>query len=439
MEKIWLIIKREYSTRVMKKSFFLWTIFTPLLIAGFSVLIGFLMSYNADEQRHIAIRDEGNLLKQKIEDSQSTHYEFSSLPLDTLKSRTQKGTYDGVLVIPAITDATVKTYTIKYYSDSQLGINATEALEDNITEGIKSYKINSLQIDTAKIAQLKTSVNIDPDPISADGKNESEKSAAISLMVGILLGIVMYLAIIIYGQLVMRAVTEEKTNRIIEVMASSVKPIQLMIGKIIGVGAVGLTQFFIWGVLTFIFQTVLIAAFGIKTQNVGQLQQMQAQMATQSESAQKMAEIFTEIGNINWLLILPLGIFYFLCGYFLYASMFAAVGSAVSEDAAEAQSLTIPISMPAILGFYFMFSAIRAPESGFAIFGSIFPFFAPFVMPALSVYNPPWWQILASMLVMLGTTLFFMWLSARIYRVGILMYGKKASFKELSKWVFYRD
>ncbi len=445
MNKVWLIIRREYLTRVKKKSFIIVTLVTPIAIAAFSVLIGFIMSYEGDENRKIAIIDEGNLLNGAVKDEDKTFYTFPKLPLDALKAQVAAEKYSGVLVIPRISSATEKSLTVKYYSDDQLGINASSQMSDRIEKAVRDYKINTLQIDKAKLDALDTDVDIDPEPIKEGGKNESKLSAAISMAIGTFFGIIMYMSVFIYGSMVMRSVMEEKINRIVEVLASSVKPYQLMLGKIIGVGAVGLTQLLIWGILIPLLTMVFSLVFGIQgsPDSMAQMQGMQGMQGMEQMNPDdwKMTfgQVTTEIANMRWWLILPLSFIYFICGYFLYASLFAAVGSAINEDLGEAQQLTLPISMPAIIGFYVMFSVVRAPESGLAMFGSIFPLFSPIVMPALLAFNPPWWQILVSIIVLLGTTTFFVWLSARIYRIGIMMYGKKASFKEMAKWVFYKE
>lgn len=442
MNKVWLIIRREYLTRVKKRSFIIVTLITPLAIAAFGVLVGFIMSYQGDEERRIAIVDEGNLLNGAIKDEEKTFYSFPKATLETLKSDVSANKYSGVLVIPRLVSTAEKTVTLKYYSDDQLGMNERDKIADRIEEAVRDYKITNLQLDKTKLDALGTDVDIDPEPIKEGSKNESKITAAVSMGIGSFLGIIMYMSVFIYGSMVMRSVMEEKTTRVVEVLASSVKPYQLMLGKIIGVGAVGLTQLLIWGILIPTLSIIFQLVFGINgsPDTVAQMQGMQGmQQVNPDDWKMSASQVFTEIGNMRWWLIIPLSAIYFVCGYFLYASLFAAVGSAINEDLGEAQQLTLPISMPAILGFYVMFTVVRAPESGLAIFGSIFPLFSPIVMPALLTFNPPWWQILISVTVLLATTAFFVWLSARIYRVGILMYGKKPSFKEMAKWVFFKD
>jgi ABC-2 type transport system permease protein len=252
------------------------------------------------------------------------------------------------------------------------------------------------------------------------------------------MGFFMYMAVFIYGTMVMRSVMEEKTNRIVEVMVSSVKPFQMMMGKIIGVGAVGLTQVLIWAIMIPVLMTIAQVAMGFDADQQMKMSQGTSNLNPEDTQAMIIAAM-AEIGNVNWWLILPLFVIYFLGGYFLYSSMFAAVGSAVGDDMGEAQTLTIPIVVPVVLAIYIMIKAVETPTSSLSVFASIFPLFSPIVMPAILASKPPAWQIITSVLVLIGTSIFFVWLSGRIYRVGILLYGKKGTFKEFAKWIFYKE
>jgi ABC-2 type transport system permease protein len=212
-----------------------------------------------------------------------------------------------------------------------------------------------------------------------------------------------------------------------------------MMGKILGVGAVGLTQLLIWMILIPIISITVTAFFGINPQEMQSHAAMGAQAIDPEDAKVVITKMLTEVWSLNWWLIIPSFLFYFICGYILYSSLFAAVGSAIGDDLGESQSLTLPITIPVIIGFYIMFAAVRAPQSSLAVWGSIIPLFSPIVMPSRLVFDVPLWQIAVSMVVLLATTFFFVWLAARIYRVGILLYGKKASYKELKKWMFYKD
>ncbi|GBL35788.1 uncharacterized protein YhaP [Filimonas sp.] len=290
-------------------------------------------------------------------------------------------------------------------------------------EGIDKAKIDSINNSNIRLK-------------SFDLKNNQETSSEVATMIGYATGFLIYLVILIYGMGVMRGVSEEKTNRIAEVIISSVKPFQLMMGKIVGIALVGLTQFLLWLILTGSLQLLLPLLIPELRQamhpgGVG------IQEAMQKVPANEMATLFQTLASQNWTLIIGCFLFYFLGGYFLYAAMFAAVGSMVNEDQQEAQQMTIPITMPIILAFFIMTSAIKDPNSPLAVFGSMFPLTSPIVMMARIPYGVPAWQIAVSMLLLIGGFVFMTWISAKIYRTGILLYGKKASWKEVFKWIRY--
>jgi ABC-2 type transport system permease protein len=263
-----------------------------------------------------------------------------------------------------------------------------------------------------------------------DTKEGSKKgSAGVAYAVSFACGILIYLMMIIYGTMVMRGVMEEKTNRIAEVIVSSVKPFQLMLGKIIGIGAVGLTQFAIWIFIMALLQTALPLIFP------GMMEQVTAG-ATSNADVNMMATVTQGLSTLPIAKIVFLFLFYFLAGYLTYASLFAAVGSVVSEDQQEAQQLVFPILMPIIIGFVIMTNSINNPHSSLAVFGSLFPLTSPIVMMGRITYEIPTWQIITSMLLLVGSFLFFTWITGKVYRTGILMYGKKPSWKEMIKWAF---
>ena len=297
-------------------------------------------------------------------------------------------------------------------------------------------------IDRKILKSFDTNVNLDEKTlVEDDSGNLMEESkantAGIATFLGMIMGFIIYLVLFIYGTMVMRSVMEEKTNRIVEVMISSVKPAQLMLGKIMAVGAVVITQLLIWVILVPSLQLLLGLFIEL---DPDQMQAAQGISTAEAEDAMmQVALVMDQLGQQNWGLIIPLFIFYFFGGYVIYASLFAAVGSAIGDDLGEGQSLTLPITIPVILAIYIMFAVIDNPNSSLATWASIFPLFSPIVMPARIPFEPPVWEILVSVLVLAVSAVFFVWLSGRIYRVGILMYGKKVSFKELGKWLFYKD
>jgi ABC-2 type transport system permease protein len=443
MNKLWLIIKREYLSRVTRRAFILGTILTPLGIGALIFVNIKLATYKDDNFKNIAVRDESNILTQAPENQQNVHFMLTKERLEDLKMQVLANKYDGVLVIPALDNPMSRKFTLKYYSDDKLGGDMSNDIEKKIAESIKKYKIATLQLDTAKIAALKTDIEIDPDPITGT-KNASSISGAVGMGIGVMMGFIMYLSVFIYGMMIFRSVMEEKTSRIVEVMISSVRPFQLMMGKIIGVGAAGFTQIIIWVVLIALIVTGITAMMGGEAaQQLANNPQMangaNAEALQRAQAAGEMGQLVTEFKNQNWIMILPLFFIFFLLGYFMYAALFAAVGSAVGDDQGEAQSLTLPITIPVILAIYIMIAAVRAPESSLAVWSSIFPLFSPIVMPARLPFSPPFWQVALSITLLVATVIGLIWLAGRIYRVGILMYGKKVTFKELAKWMFYKD
>ncbi|MCB0154192.1 MAG: ABC transporter permease [Anaerolineae bacterium] len=441
MDKLWLIIKREYLTRVKRRSFIIATLLTPLAFAVFFVVVGLIFQYESDDTRRIAIIDEGNVLEKSIKDEKNLYFKFVDVELEVLKDNFKDFDYDGILVIPRVRDLMSKNYTVYYYSDKQPTLDIESLIRERVREGVKDYKIAALQLDPAQLEALDTKVALEPEPIDEAGQDASKLTGAIAAGIGGLMGIIMYIVVFIYGMMVMRSVMEEKTSRIVEVMISSVRPFQLMLGKIVGVGAVGLTQVAIWAILIPIVVLIASLVFGFDSNTQMEMAQSSPGAAEiNPEDAEAMIALaIEEFNSLNWWTILPLFIFYFLGGYFLYSSLFAAVGSAMGDDLGEGQSLTIPITIPVVIAFYIMIVAIQAPNSSLAVWSSIFPLFSPIVMPPRLAFNPPVWEVLASVAVLAASSIFFVWLSGRIYRVGILMYGKKVTLRELGKWMFYRD
>ncbi len=438
MNKLWLIIKREYLTRVKKRSFILTTLLTPVAFGVFFIFVGYILSYEGEKAKHIIVLDKGNVLKKTMKDDDGIYFSFSEQSIEAVKATFDAKKNDGIVVIPELSNLNDKKITVQYYADDQLGIDVKLSIEKRIANRIRDYKIAALNLNQGQVDALETKVSLDPEPITANGKNESIAAAGIAAGIGSFLGILMYMVVSIYGGMVMRGVMEEKTSRIVEVMISSVKPFELMLGKIVGIGAVGLTQFVIWAILIPVISIGVNLLFGFDPSKMQQMQQAQGQI-NPDDMQMMIAQFMSEVGNMNWWLILPLIVVYFLGGYFIYASLFAAIGSAIGDDQGEAQSLMIPVLLPVLLAFYIMMVAVRQPHSNLAIWASIFPLFSPIVMPARLAFEPAWWEIALSVIMLIASSGFFVWIAGRIYRVGIMMYGKKATLKELSKWVFYKD
>lgn len=438
MNKLGLIIKREYLTRVTRRSFILATILTPLGFAVFFIIAGFIFAYESDDTKRVAVIDKGGVLEGVIKDEKNLYFKFVDEDLETLRQNFDQYDYDGILVLPSVQNLMDKSYTIFYYSNKQPTLDVETFIKQRISNSLRDYKIDQLKLERSQLEALDTRIELDPEPIDPTGSDSTKLTGAIAAGIGSIMGIIMYMTVFIYGMMVMRSVMEEKTNRIVEVMISSVRPFQLMLGKIIGVGAVGLTQVAIWAVLIPLMSFLVTLIFGFDS--AGQMNSsMPAAEINPDDTEAMIALAMGELTGQNWWLILPLFIVYFLGGYFLYSSLFAAVGSAMGDDLGEGQALTLPITIPVIIAFYIMFVAVQAPNSSLAVWASIFPLFSPIVMPARLAFEPPMWEILLSIVVLIASCIFFVWLSGRIYRVGILMYGKKVTFKELGKWLFYRD
>jgi len=433
MNKIWLIIQREYISRVKKKSFLVTTLLIPILMFGLIATMAY-MAAKSEQKEAIAVIDESGVFINKM-DTSSSSYTITYIADETHENYTtllEKNKCDILLHIYPFRNGLPDSVNI--YKDGGVSLSAKEFISDDMNT---IYQIKQMQdegIDKDKIDSINnSSIRLK----SFDLKNNQETSSEIATMIGYVTGFLIYLVILIYGMGVMRGVMEEKTNRIAEVIISSVRPFQLMMGKIVGIALVGLTQFLLWLILTGSLQ-FLLPLFIPELRQAMHPSSAAGMDAMSKVPTSELAGIFNSLSNQHWSLILSCFLFYFLGGYFLYAAMFAAVGSLVNEDQQEAQQMTIPITMPIILAFFIMTSAIKDPNSTLAIFGSMFPLTSPIVMMARIPYGVPAWQIATSMLLLVAGFVLMTWLSAKIYRTGILMYGKKANWKEVIKWMRYR-
>lgn len=439
MNKIFLIIKREYLSRVKKKSFILGTLLTPLFFVGLIVAITFISVKNIENEK-IAVVDEAGIFKGSLENGKAITFDFSK-GIDS-SNYMDKG-FSAILYTP--TDG---SYDYRLISKKQLSIIAEGTLEDKINESIQNtllkdkYNINLKDLEAEKEKAGRAKI----DQRYYEGGEIKKGNSSLAYGIGYGSGFLIYITLFIYGTMVMRGVMEEKTSKIAEVIVSSVKPFQLMIGKIVGIGAVGLTQFLMWIVLIFGF--IFAATALLPHETIVQAQDASQQMQTGSTSmASGAAKGFTEftdtMSDANWFLIIGCFLFYFLFGYLFYASLFAAVGSAVNDDPQDAQSLLLPITMPIIISIVIMFNAITNPSGALATWASIIPFSSPIVMMARIPFGVPgtvpYWELLLSMASLIGGFIFTTWLSAKIYRTGILMYGKKPTWKEMWKWAFRKN
>jgi ABC-2 type transport system permease protein len=322
------------------------------------------------------------------------------------------------------------------HSASAVSLSTKSKIEKIINKAIEKKRLKDAAIDPDKYKAISSDISIDN---TVDSEKGDKKSVAgVAFGVSFAAGILIYMILIIYGTMVMRGIMEEKTNRIAEVIISSVKPFQLMMGKIIGIGGVGLTQFLIWIVLMFFLQLAIPLMFPALFHNISE-QGINAAALSKGSSPSMLVTITEGIRALNITKIVLCFIFYFIGGYLLYASLFAAVGSVASEDQQEAQQLVFPILMPIIVGFVIMTKAANDPDSSLALFGSLFPLTSPIVMMGRITYDVPWWQLALSMVLLVACFLLFTWLTAKVYRTGILMYGKKVSWKEMMRWAFRKS
>ena len=429
MNKTWLIINREYVTRVRNKTFLLSTFLLPVMIVLFIAGSIFLSAKSEDSQKKMAFSDTSNFFEPLLKnDSSKLSFVFNA-GVDTL-NYISKG-YDGFVYMD---DSVNHHFTLRTPKAASMG--TVSSIEKRLNEAYQNYQLQQSGISKAYLDSLKKAAT---GYFSIDNKGDDDKvvNAGINYAVGFGSGILIYITMFIFGAMVMRGVMEEKTNRIAEVIVSSVKPFQLMLGKILGIGAVGLTQLLLWIILMSVL-SIAAGAF-LPGDIMSQVQQIQNNPAVMNNNAAQFSEsakLLASVGSLNWPLIITCFIFYFVGGYLFYSSLFAAVGSVVNEDPQEAQSLMLPIMMPIIFGFIILSSNLNSPDNDAMFWGSMIPFTSPIVMMGRIATSPPWWQLALSMALLIGGFLFTTWMAGKIYRTGILMYGKKPSWKEMIKWAF---
>lgn len=431
MNKILLIIKREFTTRVRKRSFLIVTLLVPLFFAAL-IIIPILIATSSKDEKRIAVVDESQLFTGHFPDDKGIYYKYlTNIKIDTFKY--EEYGYAGLLYIP---DIDIKRPSgITYYSSGQPGIGVEKGITRHINDIIEEKRLEEAGIDRSKLNAAKSDISID----FKSGTDGKKGNSAVAYAVGYASGFIIYIILIFFGMSVMRGVMEEKMSRIAEVMISSVKPFQLMMGKIIGIAGVGLLQFLIWVVLIIGIQLILPLFFSTDSIHAASQSGMMQGGGDNAAMIEAMEKVQYVIGSINWTLIISCFIFYFLGGYLFYSALFAAVGSLVNEDPTDAQSLTFPVTLPIIIGIMVMISSVQNPDSTLAVWGSIIPFTSPMVMMARLPYGMPgtvpYWQLALSMVLLILGFLFTTWMAGKIYRTGILMYGKKITWKEAIKWI----
>jgi ABC-2 type transport system permease protein len=437
MNHLPLIIKREYLTKVRNKAFIIMTVLSPLIMIALIAVVAYLSQLNSNTKRTISILDKSGLVTDLFKDTENTKYNLlSNISLDDAKTQVEEKEEYGLLYIGEGNGLDETLANIKFYSKDTPSITLMEGIENRLERKFTDIKLQEQGVDLEKLKSSEVNVNIGQE--SFQGEKTSKLDNIVKLIFGGLAGYMLFMFIIIYGNMIMRSVIEEKTSRIIEVIISSVKPVQLMLGKILGTSLAGITQFIVWIVLGGILMTIVSAIFGIDMASVQTPQQelMQQAMATQSTEMQ-IQNFMTAIYNLPITNLLIMFILFFIGGYLLYSSLYAAIGAAVDNET-DTQQFMLPILMPLILAVYVgIFTVIEDPHGTVSTVFSFVPFTSPVVMLMRIPFGVPIWQQILSVLLLIGTFVFTVWFAAKIYRVGILMYGKKPSYKELYKWLKY--
>lgn len=437
MGKLKLIIKREFLAKVKNKSFVIMTILSPLMAVGLLSLIIFLNEKNSEEIRTIAFVDESQQFSDAFIDSDALKYiDLTSLGVEEAREKTEEFYY-GLLVIPKTDSLSQLSTGISFYSNDTPSLDVLSSIESKLEKKIRNLKIEKLQIDVDKIKAIETTVTIAAENFS--GEKSSKIGSMLRMIAGGGFGYLIFMFIIIYGTSVMRSVIEEKTSRIIEVIISSVKPFQLMLGKIIGNAMAGILQFIIWAILAGFILYSITLFFGTEAvDSSSAIEQMSPEMVQQMQKSTNsdLQVILLEIKNLPIMTLFFSFIFYFLGGYLIYSSIYAAIGAAVDSET-DTQQFMMPVLMPLVIAIYVGFSVIENPHGPIALAFSLFPLTSPIVMLMRIPFGVPWWQIVLSMSLLIITFIGMVWFAAKIYRVGILMYGKKPTYKEIYKWLKY--
>lgn len=434
-----VIIGREYKTRVKKKSFLLVTFLGPLFFAAIVVLPSIIMYAAKEESKKIAVVDKSGIVLPYLQsDSSAVYSDYSLMEPDSVKSGLDRLGQDAMLQISEI-DSSEKSVSVVTYSKKPLGIELLESIKRDVNSAVEDYRVSSYSIENLAgiMKEVKSDVNIATYTLDAQGEAKISASE-VYMMISMLLGMIIYMFIAIFGGMVMSSVIEEKSSRVVEVLVSSVKSTELMFGKIIGVALVALTQFLLWVGLTIVIVLVVGALMGPEFLSQGAAGMsdpaMTGMAGGMTPPQSEMATVMATLAGLNYLQIILSFIVYFVFGYLLYSSMFAAIGSAV-ENEGDTQQLSIPVTIPLLIGFFIALYAFKAPDSGVVFWGSMIPFTSPIVMLARIPFGVPAWQIALSLALLVGTFVLCAWASAKIYKIGILMFGKKSTFKDLWKWL----
>ena len=448
LRNIGIIISREYMTRVKKKSFLLTTFLVPVLFAAMCILPSVIMLMAKDEGKQIAVVDQSGLVLQYLEDSRSIDYtDYSSEQVDVIKSKFEELGLDALVVVSPL-DSVARTVQLTSYSSKPLSVEVKDEIQDKVSQAIEDYRISLYDMGDLKQIMEEVATDISMTTYTLDESGEEKiTSSEVYMAVSLVFSIIIYMFIAMFSAMVMQSVIEEKASRVVEVLVSSVKATELMFGKIIGVACVALTQFLLWILLTLALVGGFSAFVGFDSlmgdpAQTEQMMEMTSQMGgvdvaeiTSAMSAENgMGVVLNTLADLNWVQMIIAFVLYFALGYLLYASLFAAIGSAV-ENEADTNQLQMPVTIPLLLAFFVAMYAFKAPESQIVWWGSMIPFTSPIVMLARIPFGVPAWELILSIALLVGTFIACGWVSAKIYRIGILMFGKKTTFKDLWKWL----
>lgn len=455
-KKLGIIIEREYLNKVKKKSFLLTTFGVPILFAAMYALMIFIMLRTEGDSKRIAVIDKSGIVMEKLENTkQLTFTQIPETDPEAVKNRL--GEYDAdILLYISPLDSATKSVTATTYADKPMGMETAEVIENRINDAVEAYRIDSYGIEGLGqiLSDIHSNIHLTSYTVDEEGK-ETISQSEVFMIISMVLAMALYMFIAIFSGMVMTSVIEEKSSRVVEVLVSSVKATELMFGKIIGVALVALTQFLLWIVLTGLIVGVIGGIVGLD-KITGSMDESQTQMVQEmagtgmggttldlqaltdttavAEGPTGMEAVMGTLGSLNYTEIIVSFLLFFLFGYLLYASLFAAIGSAV-ENEADTQQLQIPVTIPLLVGFFVAFYAFRAPESQLVWWFSMIPFTSPIVMLARLPFGVPTWELVLSIGLLVLTFVACAWASAKIYKVGVLMYGKKSTFKDLWKWL----
>ncbi len=448
LRNISTIISREYLTRVKKKSFLLTTFLVPVLFAAMCILPSVIMFYAKDSGKQVAVIDQSGIVMPYLVDNETIDYtDYSAEPVDSMKTRFEELGLDALVVISPL-DTAARNLSIASYSPKPLSVELKEAIKAKADDAVEDYRVARYEISGLKqiMEDVKSDVSIATYTLDESGE-EKITSSEVYMVISMVFSIIIYMFIAMFSGMVMQSVIEEKASRVVEVLVSSVKATELMFGKIIGVACVALTQFFLWIVLTLILVGGFSSFVGFDSlmgdpAQTEQMMEMTGQMGGMDMAAmtdmmqedEGMGAVLNTLRAINWGQMVLAFVVYFILGYLLYSSFFAAIGSAV-ENEADTNQLQMPVTIPLLLAFFIALYAFNAPDSPLVWWGSMIPFTSPIVMLARIPFGVPTWELALSIGLLVATFVACGWASAKIYKIGVLMFGKKTTFKDLWKWL----